>query len=181
MTSAPPRRATGTARALAPTPLPAPLSPLAMPDTAATATVRTAPQRRTPPVGSATVRLVLGSGPRGVVLFHENGWNICGRPAFAEELTAAGQQVLVHDRRNVHEGASGEGGRAADVHSGREVRAVVHQLRPLGVRRMLAGGASMGGTATAPVAPEIPNPSACSPCPRPANSPWRGPFQVLWR
>ncbi|MET9954425.1 alpha/beta hydrolase [Streptomyces sp. NPDC006339] len=100
--------------------------------------------------------LVLGSGPRGVVLSHENGWNICSWLAFAEELAAAGYQVLVYDQRNVYEGASEQGGRAANLHFDRDVRAAVQQLRDRGARHILAGGASMGGTATATVAPEIP-------------------------
>ncbi|MFH9736835.1 alpha/beta hydrolase [Streptomyces roseolus] len=100
--------------------------------------------------------LVLGSGPRGVVLSHENGWNICSWLAFAEELAAAGYQVLVYDQRNVYEGASERGGRAANLHFDRDVRAAVQQLRDRGARHILAGGASMGGTATATVAPEIP-------------------------
>lgn len=100
--------------------------------------------------------LVLGSGPRGVVLSHENGWNICSWLAFAEELAAVGYQVLVYDQRNVHDGASEQGGRAANLHFDRDVRAAVQQLRDRGARHILAGGASMGGTATATVAPEIP-------------------------
>ncbi|MFF5426397.1 MULTISPECIES: alpha/beta hydrolase [unclassified Streptomyces] len=100
--------------------------------------------------------LVLGSGPRGVVLSHENGWNICSWLAFAEALAAAGYQVLVYDQRNVYDGASERGGRAANLHFDRDVRAAVQQLRNRGARHILAGGASMGGTATATVAPEIP-------------------------
>ncbi|MEU6621983.1 alpha/beta hydrolase [Streptomyces litmocidini] len=194
MTPAPPRRAAGTARTLALPLFLALVSPLTVPGTAATAataTVRAAPQRGTPPAGSATVQrgplratvpvnacvpkrlhskaiaftagdgvrlagLVLGSGPRGVVLSHENGWNICSWLAFAEELAAAGYQVLVYDQRNVRDGASEQGGRAANLHFDRDVRAAVQQLRDRGARHILAGGASMGGTATATVAPEIP-------------------------
>ncbi|WP_053647013.1 MULTISPECIES: alpha/beta hydrolase [unclassified Streptomyces] len=100
--------------------------------------------------------LVLGSGPRGVVLSHENGWNICSWLAFAEELAAAGYQVVVYDQRNVHGGASERGGRADNLHFDRDVRAAVQQLRNRGATRVLAGGASMGGTATATAAPGIP-------------------------
>ncbi|NEB42671.1 alpha/beta hydrolase [Streptomyces sp. SID14515] len=100
--------------------------------------------------------LVLGSGPRGVVLSHENGWDICSWLAFAEELAAAGYQVIVYDQRNVPGGASERGGRADNLHFDRDVRAAVQQLRDRGVTRILAGGASMGGTATATAAPEIP-------------------------
>ncbi|MYR97183.1 MULTISPECIES: alpha/beta hydrolase [unclassified Streptomyces] len=100
--------------------------------------------------------LVLGSGPRGVVLSHENGWNICSWLAFAEELAATGHQVIVYDQRNVRGGASERGGRADNLHFDRDVRAAVQQLRDRGATHILAGGASMGGTATATAAPGIP-------------------------
>ncbi|MGW3561121.1 alpha/beta hydrolase [Streptomyces sp. NPDC000963] len=185
MTPAPPgrrpRRAVGT---LVLTLLLTPGCPLARPGTAATAAAQSAPQAPQAPQGprrdevpvnacvpkrlhgkaitftaSDGVRLsglVLGSGPRGVVLSHENGWNICSWLAFAEELAATGHQALVYDQRDVHDGASERGGRAANLHFDRDVRAAVRQLRDRGAPHILAGGASMGGTATATVAPEIP-------------------------
>ncbi|MBW1599483.1 alpha/beta hydrolase [Streptomyces sp. JJ38] len=96
--------------------------------------------------------LVLGSGPRGVVLSHENGNNICSWLGFAEELAAANYQVLVYDQRNALLGASEQ---ADDFRFDLDVEAAVQELRDRGVTHVLAGGASMGGTATATVAPKI--------------------------
>ena len=82
-----------------------------------------------------------GTGPAGVVLGHEYRANLCSWVPFARTLARAGVRVLAFDHRGFGSSARGRARYEQDV-----VGAVA-ELRRRGARRVVAGGASMGGTA----------------------------------
>lgn len=83
----------------------------------------------------------LGSGTTGVVLGHENRANLCSWMSFARTLARAGFRVLAFDHRGFGSSARGPARYQSDV------RGAIVELRRRGARRIVAGGASMGGTA----------------------------------
>jgi pimeloyl-ACP methyl ester carboxylesterase len=83
----------------------------------------------------------LGAGTTGVVLGHENRANLCSWMPFARTLARAGIRVLAFDHRGFGSSARGPARYASDV------RGAIAELRRRGARRVVAGGASMGGTA----------------------------------
>lgn len=91
--------------------------------------------------------LEVGSGPRAVVLSHEQGYSICSWVAFAQELADAGYHVMTFDYRN--HGAS-EVSEDND-HIDRDLQVVVDEMHRRGGGSILLGGASCGGTASAVV------------------------------
>jgi pimeloyl-ACP methyl ester carboxylesterase len=97
--------------------------------------------------------LVLGTGPNGVLLSHEQGYNVCSFLPLAEELAARGFQVLLPEYRN--HGASEHV--ADNEHLGRDAEAGLAELRRRGATRIFVGGASCGGTASILVGAEIPD------------------------
>jgi hypothetical protein len=96
--------------------------------------------------------VVLGSGTKGVVLAHEQGYNICSWLSFGQTLAGRGYHVVVFEHRN--HGASG--GDTQNLHIDRDVMAGVQELTRRGVTRIVAGGASCGGTSSVVSAPKIP-------------------------
>jgi predicted alpha/beta-hydrolase family hydrolase len=95
--------------------------------------------------------LVLGSGPNGVLLSHEQGYNVCSFLPLAEELATRGYQVLLPEYRN-----HGASERVADnEHLSRDAHAGLAELRRRGATRILVGGASCGGTASILVGAKI--------------------------
>lgn len=87
------------------------------------------------------VRLVgaeWGAGPRGVVLLHQRGSNLCGWWDYATELAEAGFHVLAIDYRNSAFSERGE----PDLT--RDALAAVEWLRAAGAARVVLMGASLG-------------------------------------
>ena len=83
----------------------------------------------------------LGTGTTGVVLGHEYRANLCSWMPFARTLARAGIRVLAFDHRGFGSSARGP------VRYQSDVRGAIAELRRRGARRVVAGGASMGGAA----------------------------------
>ena len=83
----------------------------------------------------------LGTGTTGVVLGHENRANLCSWIPFARTLARNGIRVLAFDHRGFGSSARGPARYQSDV------RGAIAELRRRGATRIVAGGASMGGTA----------------------------------
>jgi pimeloyl-ACP methyl ester carboxylesterase len=94
----------------------------------------------------------LGEGANGVLLAHEQGYNICSWLAFGESLAARGYHVLIFEYRN--HGASEAS--PDNEHINRDVRPALRVLREHGATRVLMGGASCGGTSSAIVGADLP-------------------------
>ncbi|MEV8320105.1 alpha/beta fold hydrolase [Streptomyces sp. NPDC059900] len=91
--------------------------------------------------------LVLGEGPDGVLLDHEQGYSICSFVDIGRQLAKRGYHVVIPEYRN--HGASEEV--ADNEHIDRDARAGLAELRRVGAKRVFLAGASCGGT-TASVA-----------------------------
>ncbi|HEY3004324.1 MAG TPA: alpha/beta fold hydrolase [Kribbellaceae bacterium] len=96
--------------------------------------------------------LVLGSGKKGLVLEHEHGWDICSWLPFAQILASKGYHVLLLEQRGTGASAASE-----PTHFNRDFLAAAQELTRRGATAIIAGGASLGGTAAASSAPKIPN------------------------
>jgi pimeloyl-ACP methyl ester carboxylesterase len=96
--------------------------------------------------------LELGSGADGVLLAHEQGYNICSWLALGEDLAARGYHVMIFEYRN--HGASEAS--PDNEHIDRDVRPALRVLREHGATRVLMGGASCGGTSSAIVGADLP-------------------------
>jgi dienelactone hydrolase len=79
------------------------------------------------------VGVVVGSGPRGVVLAHASDENLCSWLPYARQLAASGHRVLAFDS-------------APGVRTDLEIAAAVEAMRRTGSEHVIAGGASMGAT-----------------------------------
>jgi pimeloyl-ACP methyl ester carboxylesterase len=98
--------------------------------------------------GVRLIGLVLGHGPRGVILAHQGGAppNLCGWLPYARALKAAGYRVLVFDHRGF--GSSGSTSRRSRTNRvDFDVLGAVGTLRARGARSIVLGGASLGGAA----------------------------------
>ena len=84
--------------------------------------------------GSTLEAAVLGDGPVGVVLAHELGGSLCNWAPIAPNLADEGYLVLVFNS-------------AAPATTASDMLAAAEKLRDLGARRIIVGGASLGGTA----------------------------------
>jgi pimeloyl-ACP methyl ester carboxylesterase len=76
---------------------------------------------------------VFGEGPVGIVLAHERGGSLCNWASIAPELANEGHRVLVFDF-----------GEPATV--ARDMQAATKKIRELGAKKIILGGASLGGT-----------------------------------
>jgi pimeloyl-ACP methyl ester carboxylesterase len=83
----------------------------------------------------------LGTGTTGVVLGHEYRANLCSWIPFARTLARAGFRVLAFDHRGFGSSARGP------VRYQSDVVGAIREVRRRGARRVVAGGASMGGAA----------------------------------
>lgn len=90
----------------------------------------------------------LGTGDRGVLLAHEQGYNICSWLSLGEELADAGFHVMLFEYRN--HGASER--TTSNTHIDRDASAALAELHRRGADRVLIAGASCGGTSSAVVA-----------------------------
>jgi dienelactone hydrolase len=96
--------------------------------------------------------LVLGEGSRGVLLSHEQGYNICSFIPLARQLAQAGYQVIVPEYRN--HGASEESSDNDNID--RDGMAALVELHRRGAERVFIGGASCGGSVSAILAASEP-------------------------
>ena len=91
--------------------------------------------------------VLLGQGPRGVVLSAQSNGGVCQWLDFGRELAAAGYHVALWDYQ----------GRDVSVdHTSGELRQVLDHLRDAGARRIVLAGASKGGCASIDVAARAP-------------------------
>lgn len=77
---------------------------------------------------------VFGHGAVGIVLAHERGGSLCDWASIAPDVADQGYRVLIFD--------SGSPATAAT-----DMLAATKELRRLGARKIIVGGASLGGTA----------------------------------
>jgi dienelactone hydrolase len=84
--------------------------------------------------GSTLEAAVFGDGPVGVVAAHELGGSLCNWASIAADLADQGYRVLVFDSEAPATAAS-------------DMLAATEKLRDLGAKRIIVGGASLGGTA----------------------------------
>jgi pimeloyl-ACP methyl ester carboxylesterase len=76
---------------------------------------------------------VFGNGSMGIVLAHESDGSLCNWASIAPEFTDEGFRVLIFDF-----------GAPATV--ARDMHAATEKIRELGVKKIVLGGASLGGT-----------------------------------
>jgi alpha-beta hydrolase superfamily lysophospholipase len=98
--------------------------------------------------GVRLIGVVLGSGPRAVVLAHQGGSppNFCGWVPYARTLAAGGYRVLVFDHRGF--GSSGVASRSTRVaRVDYDVLGAIRVLRAQGATSIVLAGASLGGSA----------------------------------
>ncbi len=93
--------------------------------------------------------VLLGSGTNAIVLSHEFRANLCNWLPFAQQLASRGYRALVYDSRPIGAGRT-------PVHLERDVVGAEHELVRRGVKRVIVGGASAGGTAAMTAAALIP-------------------------
>jgi dienelactone hydrolase len=77
--------------------------------------------------------VVVGSGPRGVVLAHASDEDLCSWLPYARQLAGSGLRVLAFNS-------------APGAHVGLEVAAAVEAMRRTGSEHVIVGGASIGAT-----------------------------------
>jgi pimeloyl-ACP methyl ester carboxylesterase len=98
--------------------------------------------------------VVLGKGPRGVVLAHQGGGNLCNWFPYARTLARSGFQVMTFDFREY--GASDIPSRQANVNRfDLDVIAAVNVLRKRGTTSVALAGASLGAAAAVVVAARL--------------------------
>jgi alpha-beta hydrolase superfamily lysophospholipase len=99
--------------------------------------------------GSDGVRLIgvmLGRGPRAVVLAHQGASDLCIWLPYARTLAARGYRVLVFDHRGF--GSSGRASRATRKDRvDYDVLGAIATVRRRGATSVVLGGASLGGAA----------------------------------
>ncbi|RED40247.1 alpha/beta hydrolase [Paenibacillus sp. VMFN-D1] len=87
--------------------------------------------------------LVLGSGDKGVLLAHEQGYNICSFLDMGTELADSGYLVVIPEYRN--HGAS-QNIPEDNQNIDRDADAALSELKRLGAKRVFLAGASCGGS-----------------------------------
>jgi pimeloyl-ACP methyl ester carboxylesterase len=90
--------------------------------------------------GATLDAAVFGEGRVGIVLAHEIGGSLCNWASIAPELAEEGYQVLIYDF-----------GEPATVAG--DMRAATKKIRELGAKKIILGGASLGGTVALMMAP----------------------------
>jgi pimeloyl-ACP methyl ester carboxylesterase len=83
--------------------------------------------------GSTLDAAVFGAGPVGLVLAHESDGSLCNWAPLAPEFADEGYRVLIFDF-----------GEPATV--AQDMKAATKKIRELGAKRIVLGGASLGGT-----------------------------------
>lgn len=87
---------------------------------------------------------VFGAGRMGIVLAHESDGSLCNWASIAPEFADEGYRVLIFDF-----------GEPATV--AQDMQAATKKIRELGVKRIVLGGASLGGTVALMTAAREPN------------------------
>ncbi|WP_339325053.1 alpha/beta fold hydrolase [Paenibacillus sp. FSL W8-0194] len=87
--------------------------------------------------------LVLGSGSKGVLLAHEQGYNICSFLDMGTELADSGYLVVIPEYRN--HGAS-QNFPEDNQNIDRDADAALSELKRLGAQKVFLAGASCGGS-----------------------------------
>jgi len=87
--------------------------------------------------------LVIGSGEKGVLLAHEQGYNICSFIDIGTELADSGYLVVIPEYRN-HGASQNIGGDNEMID--RDAEAALSELKRLGAQKVFLAGASCGGT-----------------------------------
>jgi pimeloyl-ACP methyl ester carboxylesterase len=87
---------------------------------------------------------VFGAGRAGIVLAHESDSSLCSWASVAPEFAEEGYRVLIFDF-----------GEPATV--AQDMQAAIRKIRELGVKRIVLGGASLGGTIALMTAAREPN------------------------
>jgi pimeloyl-ACP methyl ester carboxylesterase len=106
--------------------------PLKVQETCATRAERASALRFFASDDTPLAGVVLGRGPRGVVLAHGNGGDLCVWLPYARQLAAGGHRVLAYDSRSE--------GLRLDL----DVAAAVEALRRTGSEHVVVGGSSVG-------------------------------------
>jgi pimeloyl-ACP methyl ester carboxylesterase len=83
--------------------------------------------------GATLDAAVFGAGAVGIVLAHESDGSLCNWASIAPQLANEGYRVLIFDF-----------GEPATV--ARDMRAATQKIRELGAKKIILGGASLGGT-----------------------------------
>jgi pimeloyl-ACP methyl ester carboxylesterase len=83
--------------------------------------------------GATLDAAVFGKGPVGIVLAHESDGSLCNWASIAPQFANAGYRVLIFDF-----------GEPATV--ARDMHAATKKIRELGAKKIVLGGASLGGT-----------------------------------
>ena len=97
---------------------------------------------------------VYGRGPRGVVLAPESGGSHCGWLPFIKRLVGAGYHVLAYDLRGRGESPALDP-KKWPIRYDPDVVGAVRELRRLGARTVVAGGASLGGASVLAAGPKL--------------------------
>jgi alpha-beta hydrolase superfamily lysophospholipase len=98
--------------------------------------------------GVRLIGVVLGSGPRTVILAHQGGGppDLCGWVPYGRTLAAAGYRVLVFDHRGF--GSSGNASRSTRVtRVDYDVLGAIRAMRARGATSIVLAGASLGASA----------------------------------
>jgi alpha-beta hydrolase superfamily lysophospholipase len=125
------------------------VEPLRLRETCVTRAERRHVLRFTASDGVRLIGVVLGSGPRVVILAHQGGGvrpYLCSWVPYARTLAARGYRVLVFDHRGF--GSSGRSARSTRKDRvDYDVLGAISALRARGASTIVLGGASLGGAA----------------------------------
>jgi pimeloyl-ACP methyl ester carboxylesterase len=122
--------------------------PLRLRETCFTRDERRGVLRFTASDGVRLIGVVLGSGPRTVILAHQGGGppNLCGWVPYARTLAGGGYRVLVFDHRGF--GSSGNASRSTRTSRvDYDVLGAIRTMRARGATSIVLAGASLGGSA----------------------------------
>jgi alpha-beta hydrolase superfamily lysophospholipase len=131
-----------------------PRRPLRLQETCVTREERRGVLRFTASDGVRLIGVVLGTGPRVVILAHQGGSppNFCGWVPYARALAARGYRVLVFDHRGY--GSSGRASRSTRTSRiDYDVLGAIRTMRARGATSVVLAGASLGAGAVVSAAP----------------------------
>jgi alpha-beta hydrolase superfamily lysophospholipase len=122
------------------------LKPLRLRETCVTRVERLHVLRFRASDGVRLIGVVLGSGPRAVILAHQGASNLCIWAPYARTLAARGYRVLIFDHRGF--GSSGQTARSTRRDRvDYDVLGAIGALRSRGATSIVLGGASLGAAA----------------------------------
>ena len=122
------------------------LKPLRLRETCVTGAERRRVLRFSASDGVRLVGVVLGRGPRAVILAHQGASNLCIWLPYARTLAARGNRVLIFDHRGF--GSSGQAARSTRRDRvDYDVLGAIKALRARGATSIVLGGASLGAAA----------------------------------